>query len=98
MTVSDDEQMQADEGNWEEWDEDETEEDEPTKSLFSDNILPSPTAALKYDAVTHNFDFRQFRQKACSLSNTFSHAMNVFSCRTTRYAATAFPIQCRQYF
>ena len=45
---------------WDEW-EDDPDEDDATKSLFSDAVLPSPEAALQHDADVHGFDLRAFR-------------------------------------
>ncbi|WIA42932.1 hypothetical protein OEZ86_008845 [Tetradesmus obliquus] len=45
---------------WEEWDGDE-EEDDATRSLFCDVVLPSPEAAFEYDATHYGFDIRQFK-------------------------------------
>jgi hypothetical protein len=59
---SEDEQLppgQQDE-EWEEWDGDEA-EDDATRSLFCDTVLPSPEAAFEYDATQYGFDIRQFR-------------------------------------
>lgn len=59
---SEDEQQlpgQQDE-EWEEWDGDE-EEDDATRSLFCDVVLPSPEAAFEYDATHYGFDIRQFK-------------------------------------
>jgi hypothetical protein len=47
-------------GEWEEWDDDD-EESDATRSLFSDAVLPSPEAAFEHDARHHNFDIRQFK-------------------------------------
>lgn len=46
--------------DWEEWDGDE-EENDATKSLFSDTVLPNPEAAFEYDGTHYGFDIRQYR-------------------------------------
>lgn len=46
---------------WDDWEGGEGEEDEePTKSLFDDQVLPSAEAALQHDVVQHGFDLRQY--------------------------------------
>ena len=45
--------------DWDDWDEDGDEEDH-TKSLFTDAVLPSPAAALEHDAKNSSFDIRQY--------------------------------------
>ncbi|GBF96074.1 arginine N-methyltransferase-like [Raphidocelis subcapitata] len=48
--------------DWQDWDDD-PEEDDATRSLFSDAVLPSPEACLAHDAAAHGFDVREFRAK-----------------------------------
>ncbi|KIZ03788.1 hypothetical protein MNEG_4177, partial [Monoraphidium neglectum] len=50
----------ADLREWDEWDDDPG-EDDATRSLFSDAVLPSPEACFAHDAERHGFDIRQFR-------------------------------------
>lgn len=50
-----------DERDWSEWGDGDA--DEATKSLFSDNILPSAQQALDHDAREHGFDLRHFRSQ-----------------------------------
>ncbi|KAF6259626.1 S-adenosyl-L-methionine-dependent methyltransferase [Scenedesmus sp. NREL 46B-D3] len=59
---SEDEQLQTGQQDeeWEEWDGDDEEED-ATRSLFCDVVLPTPEAAFAYDATHYGFDIRQFR-------------------------------------
>lgn len=45
---------------WDEWQDDSAEEDN-TRSLFSDTLLPSPEACFAHDAEKHGFDIRKFR-------------------------------------
>lgn len=52
-----------DERDWSEWGD--GEDDEATKSLFSDHICPSAQQALVYDARQHGFDLRHFRSQVC---------------------------------
>eukprot|EP00775_Hariotina_reticulata_P002332 gene2332-2640_t len=54
---------QAD-GEWQDWDNDD-EENDATKSLFSDAVLPSPEAAFEHDGRHHSFDIRQFKIERC---------------------------------
>ena len=62
---------EEDERDWSEWGDDN--DDEATKSLFSDTILPSAQQAIAFDAREHKFDVRQFRtqvrrcQRLCAL-------------------------------
>lgn len=68
----DDNNQQQHDSDWEDWDaaagaggaegEDE-EENDATRSLFDSSVLPSPAAALEYDAATHGFDLRQYRRQ-----------------------------------
>ncbi|PNH04501.1 putative protein arginine N-methyltransferase 3, partial [Tetrabaena socialis] len=49
------------EEDWEEWEGGADEEDEDvTKSLFEDVMLPSPEAAMQHDAERNSFDLRRF--------------------------------------
>ena len=57
-----------DERDWSEWGD--GDDDEATKSLFSDQICPSAQQALFYDAREHGFDLRHFRSQVgiCGLT------------------------------
>lgn len=50
--------------DWDEW-QDDPEEEDNTRSLFSDTVLPSPEACFAYDAEKHSFDIRVFRAQVC---------------------------------
>lgn len=63
---------QADE-EWDEWDGDE-EEDDATKSLFSDTVLPNPEAAFAYDGQNHGFDMRQYKYEVRKVSAAAGYA------------------------
>lgn len=54
-----------DERDWSEWGD--GDDDEATKSLFSDIILPSAQQALAHDASEHGFDLRRFRSQVLPL-------------------------------
>jgi hypothetical protein len=47
--------------DWDEWEDDGGEDEDATRSLFSDTVLPSPEACFAHDAERHGFDIRQFR-------------------------------------
>ncbi|KXZ55523.1 hypothetical protein GPECTOR_2g1072 [Gonium pectorale] len=47
------------EEDWDEWQGDDTDED-ATKSLFGQERLPNPEAAMEHDASKYGFDIRQF--------------------------------------
>lgn len=47
---------------WSDWSDDESEQ---VKSLFSDDMLPSLEAALKFDAENHGFDLKQYITEVC---------------------------------
>lgn len=61
MTSGDGATSEEDERDWSEWGDDDG--DEPTKSLFSETVLPSAQQAIAFDAREHNFDVRQFRSQ-----------------------------------
>ncbi len=46
--------------DWETDSGDEVEEEEAAKCLFSDDVLPSVSAALERDAVHHGFDLNRY--------------------------------------
>ena len=54
-----------DERDWSEWGD--GDDDEATKSLFSDTTLPSAQQALAHDAREHGFDLRRFKSQVLSL-------------------------------
>lgn len=67
-----DSEMQRPEGHdtdddWETDSGDEVEEDQATKCLFSEDVLPSVTAALEHDATHFGFDFAQYVEQASFL-------------------------------
>ena len=54
--------------DWETDSGDEIEEEQATKCLFSEDVLPSVTAALEHDATHFGFDFAQYvKQASCLL-------------------------------
>ena len=63
MSYQADAASDEDERDWSEWGD--GDDDEATKSLFSDEILPSAQQALAYDAREHGFDLRHFRSQVC---------------------------------
>ncbi len=67
-----DSEMQQPEGHdtdddWETDSGDEIEEEAATKCLFSDDVLPSVTAALEHDTTHFGFDFAQYVKQASFL-------------------------------
>lgn len=50
-----------DERDWSEWGD--ADEEDATKSLFSDDVLPSAQQAIIHDAREHGFDLRHFRSQ-----------------------------------
>lgn len=52
-----------DERDWSEWGD--ADEEDATKSLFSDDVLPSAHQAIIHDAREHGFDLRHFRSQVC---------------------------------
>ncbi len=52
------------EGDWETDSGDEIEEEQAAKCLFSDDLLPSVTAALEHDATHFGFDFHRYVKEA----------------------------------
>ncbi len=50
---------EEDERDWSDWGDDDNEE--ATKSLFSDAVLPSARHAIEHDAREYGFDLRRFR-------------------------------------
>ncbi|CAL8467117.1 g6653 [Coccomyxa elongata] len=50
--------------DWETDSGDEVEEEQATKCLFSEDVLPSATAALEHDATHFGFDFAQYVKQA----------------------------------
>ncbi|KAL3139655.1 hypothetical protein ABBQ38_003972 [Trebouxia sp. C0009 RCD-2024] len=61
MSYQADTASDEDERDWSEWGDDDDEE--ATKSLFSDTILPTAQQALAHDAREHGFDLRRFRSQ-----------------------------------
>jgi hypothetical protein len=65
-STEDDDDLQAQnaaglEEDWDEWQGEAGDADEDvTKSLFGEERLPNPEAAMSYDAAKHGFDIRQF--------------------------------------
>lgn len=54
-------ESQAGDEQWDDWNDSEgAEEEEATKSLFSEKVLKSPEEAFDHDAQHHGFDIRQF--------------------------------------
>jgi hypothetical protein len=47
---------------WDDWESD-AEGEEPTKSLFGADVLPSPEAALAHDKERHGFDLRAYAKQ-----------------------------------
>ena len=68
MSYQADAASDEDERDWSEWGD--GDDDEATKSLFSDEILPSAEQAIAYDASEHGFDLRHFRSQVicCGLT------------------------------
>lgn len=66
MSSSNDEDSasEVNEGDWADW-HSQDDDGEATCSLFDGAVLPSPDAALDYDASNHSFDLRQFRLQVC---------------------------------
>lgn len=54
-----------DERDWSEWGD--GDDEEATKSLFSDTVLPSAQQALAHDAREHGFDLRRFKTQVLPL-------------------------------
>lgn len=50
-----------DERDWSEWGD--GDDEEATKSLFSEDVLPSAQQAIAHDAREHGFDLRHFRSQ-----------------------------------
>lgn len=65
MSYQADTASDEDERDWSEWGDDDDEE--ATKSLFSDTILPTAQQALAHDAREHGFDLRRFRSQVLPL-------------------------------
>jgi hypothetical protein len=53
----------ANEAEWDEWNASEGGDDEATRSLFDDTVLPSVEAAIDHDAKAHGFDVREYRKR-----------------------------------
>jgi len=54
--------LQQHDEDWEDWaGGDEGGDEDVTRSLFDDSLLPSPEAAFDHDAAQHGFDLRQYR-------------------------------------
>lgn len=55
--------LQQHDEDWEDWagGDDEGGDEDVTRSLFDDSLLPSPEAAFDHDAAQHGFDLRQYR-------------------------------------
>lgn len=51
------------EEDWDDWNEEELGEHEPTQSLFEDTRFPSPETCIEHDAKVHGFDLREYRRK-----------------------------------
>ena len=65
-----------DERDWSEWGD--GDDDEATKSLFSDNILPSAQQAIAHDAREHGFDLRHFKsQVRCHRLSVFRSTLQI---------------------
>eukprot|EP00798_Chlamydomonas_sp_ICE-L_P012753 gene12753-16003_t len=55
----DDELAPTQEDEWDDWEGSQGDE-EPTKSLFGPEVLPTPEEAIAHDAKVHGFDIRQY--------------------------------------
>ena len=60
--------------DWQGWSDD-PEEDDTTRSLFSDVLLPSPEACFEHDALQHGFDIRAFRAQVKTRSPLEARAL-----------------------
>lgn len=63
------------EGDWDTDSGDEIEEEQATKCLFSDDVLPSVTAALEHDATYFGFDLCKYVKQACDCTNFFFYSV-----------------------
>ncbi len=59
---------EEEEESWEDWQAGEGEDEDATKSLFDNTVLPSVEAALEYDARTHGFDLPRLRSEVTCAS------------------------------
>ncbi len=59
---------EEEEESWEDWQAGEGEDEDATKSLFDDTVLPSVEAALEYDARTYGFDLLRLRSEVTCAS------------------------------
>lgn len=93
MASSNDEDSGSDvnEGDWADWRSQDDDGEEATCSLFDGAVLPSPDAALDYDASTHSFDLRQFRIQV----QDPSHPMHARTCHLPAQARTWAGVQGR---
>ena len=54
-----------DERDWSEWGD--ADDEQATKSLFSDNVLPSAQEAISFDARQYNFNISHFKSQVLVL-------------------------------
>lgn len=64
-------QHEGGDSDWETVSGDEIEEDQAAKCLFSEDMLPSVTAALEHDATHFGFDFHRYVKQARLLLSLF---------------------------
>jgi hypothetical protein len=62
-SYSEEQADQNDEAEWDEWNESDGADEEATRSLFDDAVLPSVEAAIDHDAKAHGFDIREYRKR-----------------------------------